>query len=250
MTPLDLTNDSLLGGRVRLRQPAHGYRAAIDPVFLAASISAGSGERLLELGSGAGAVALCLAWRLPWVRLVGLEQQAELVDLARSNALANSVHDRLTFVHGSLVDTPPPIARGGFDQVLANPPFFEADRVTPPNSQTARMSELEGSSSLHDWLSAMLDLVRPKGRVTLIHRADRTGEILNGFNGRAGEVRLFPLWPRAGTPAKRIIVTARRGVRSPMRLQPGLSLHGSDNDYTAEADAVLRYGKENAGLWI
>ena len=75
MGPGRLTKDTLLNGRVRLQQPAEGYRAAIDPVFLAASILALPGEKLLELGCGAGAASLCLAWRIPAVAVVGVDLQ-------------------------------------------------------------------------------------------------------------------------------------------------------------------------------
>ena len=245
-----LTTDKLLNGKVRLQQPAEGYRAAIDPVFLAASILVSPGEKLLELGCGAGAASLCLAWRVPAVAVVGVDLQGELVMLARANAETNGMGDRLVFLQGDVRDPPGEVAGGGFDQVFANPPFLEAGRATIPASEIARVSELECQASLQDWLDTMLRLVRPKGRLTLIHRADRIDEILRGLWGRAGEIILFPLWPKAGTPAKRIIVSARRGVKSPMRLQPGLVLHGTDGAYTSEANDVLRHGLENSGVRI
>ena len=71
-----------------------------------------------------------------------------------------------------------------------------------------------------------------------------------GLWGRAGEIMLFPLWPKAGVPAKRVIVSARRGVKSPMRLQPGLVLHSADGGYTSKANDVLRGGLENAGVRV
>ena len=250
MKPDRLTSDTLLGGKVRLQQPAEGYRTAIDPVFLAASIRALPGEKLLELGCGAGAASLCLARRVPLAAVAGIDLQAELVALARSNAAANGMADQLSFLQGDVRDPPKEVAAGRFDQVFANPPFLKAEQATIPASGIARVSELEGTASLHDWLDAMLRLVRPKGRVTLIHRADRIDDILHGLRGRAGEITLFPLWPKEGVPAKRVIVSARRGVKSPMRLQPGLTLHDADGAYTPDADNVLRRGLENAGVWV
>ena len=61
----ELTEDALLGGRVRLLQPRRGYRVAVDAVLLAAAIDAAAGERVLDLGAGVGAVGLCLAARVP-----------------------------------------------------------------------------------------------------------------------------------------------------------------------------------------
>ena len=59
------TVDHLLNGRVALEQPRDGYRVAIDPVFLAAAVPAKSGNKILELGVGTGAAALCLLARIP-----------------------------------------------------------------------------------------------------------------------------------------------------------------------------------------
>ena len=72
---LETTEDALLGGRVRLLQLRRGYRVAVDSVLLAASVEASAGARILDLGCGTGAVALCLAARVPGVTVVGLELQ-------------------------------------------------------------------------------------------------------------------------------------------------------------------------------
>ena len=243
-----LTTDHLLDGKIRLCQPAEGYRAAIDPVFLAASIAAGPGERILELGCGVGTAALCLARRVPAARIVGMDAEPELIALARLNASANNLEDSLTFHEGDVLAPCETVITGGFDQVFANPPFLRAERATVPEARLSRVSDVEGVAGLQDWLAAMLRLVRPKGRLTVIHRPDRLGEILAGLQGRAGDVRVLPMWPRQGSAAKRIIVAARRGVKTPMRLQPGLVLHEGDR-YTAEAERVLRSGHGIAGLW-
>ena len=86
MTPrfadADLSDDKFLMGRLRLLQPLRGYRAATDPVLLAAACPATPGQSVLDLGCGAGAAALCLATRVPGLALAGLEVQPEYADLA------------------------------------------------------------------------------------------------------------------------------------------------------------------------
>ncbi len=85
----EVSEDRLLGGRVMFRQPVDGYRAAIDPVFLAAAVPAQNGQSILDVGSGAGAASLCLATRVPGLRIFGIEMQPALVALARDNIAAN-----------------------------------------------------------------------------------------------------------------------------------------------------------------
>jgi tRNA1(Val) A37 N6-methylase TrmN6 len=227
------TEDTLLDGRVRLIQPAEGYRVAIDPVLLAAAVPAGPGERVLDLGSGTGAAALCLAVREPGCRVSGLERDLALVRLAQASAERTGVAARVDFMVGDLIAPPPRLAPGSFHHVMANPPYLPPGGAPSPQPGRAA-AHVEGEAALEDWVRAALTLVRPKGTVTFVHRADRAGELV-----------LVPFWPEAGRPAKRILVRVRKGVAAPARLAPGLVLHAPGGGFTEAAEAVLRGG---AGL--
>ncbi|WP_119169067.1 tRNA1(Val) (adenine(37)-N6)-methyltransferase [Algihabitans albus] len=240
------SDDRLLDGRVSLRQPLAGYRAAIDPVLLAAAVPARPGERVLELGCGAGAAALCLLVRLPNLSVTGLELQPGLAALARHNAEANGRSAEgaappaagLTVLEGD-VAAPPRTLGSGYDRVLLNPPFqLSAAEASPLASKD--LANREASAPLTLWLELGLRRLRQGGTLTLIHRAERLSFILAALEGAAGDLRVLPLWPQTGKPAKRILVQATRGSRAGTTLLPGLSLHASAGQFTAEAEAVLR----------
>lgn len=226
----------LLGGRVRLLQPTEGYRAAIDPVLLAAAVPDGRWTTALDVGVGTGAALLCLRARLGPRAITGLELLPDHADLAE-RALALNGFDDCAIVRGDLRDRP--LAGRSFDQVLTNPPFHGPGTASPHAGRaTAHMEEMP----LEDWLDACLRLLVPRGGLTVIHRADRLDAILAALHGRAGAVEIIPLWPKAGLAAKRVIVRARKGLKSPATLLPGLVLHAADGGYTAAAEAVLRDG--------
>lgn len=238
-----LTDDRLLGGRVRFSQPAHGYRVAIDPVLLAAAVPARPGERVLDAGAGTGAASLCLAARVPECRIVGLEVQRPLQRIASHNVAQNDLGGRVEMVEGDLERPPPRLAAASFDHVMTNPPHLQAAATSPsPNRQRA-LAHAEANLHLADWLLACLRMLKPAGRLTLIHRTDRLSEALAALLGRAGEVIVFPLWPAAGRPAKRMLIHARKGARAPLRLLPGLSLHDERGAFCPRVEDVLREGR-------
>ncbi len=239
----DFSEDSLLGGRVRLRQPRDGYRAAIDPVFLAAMVPAKDGESVLDLGSGVGAASLCLAARVTGCRVFGIEMQPALVALARDNVELNGMQGRVEAIIGTLAAPPPRLAPGSYHHVMSNPPYSETGTPSPHPGKAA--ANHEGEVDLAAWMRFAVNMLRPKGTLVVVHRADRLNHLLTALGSKVGEVMVYPLWPKPGRPAKRVLVRARKGSATPMALLPGLTLHEADGRYTAAADAVLRDG---AGL--
>ncbi len=237
-----MTADALLGGRVRLTQLAAGYRVAIDPVLLAASVPAREGEHVLDVGTGVGAAALCLARRVPGCRIAGLELQRAMVRLANDNAALNGLEDRVVVMEGDLLRPPPRLAPGSFDHVMTNPPHLEPGHGTASPSPGKQAAHVEGEAQLGAWIAFCLRMVQPKGSVTVIHRADRLDAVLAAFHRKAGEIVVFPLWPADGRSAKRVIVRARKDIETPTRLSGGLVLHRPDGGFTAAAEAVLREG--------
>ena len=234
-----LTDDLMLGGRLRLMQPRQGLRATIDPVLLAAAIAAAPGERVLELGSGSGVAALCLAARVSGCCVTGLEQDAALAALAERNAALNGMADRVDFLAGAVETPPAALVAGGFDHVMANPPYLPAGQGSLSPFRSKARAVGEGTAALDLWLDLAFRLVRPGGSVSFIQRADRLGELLRGMAG-GGATLVLPLWPRAGAAATRVIVRSLRGRRTPLAILPGLVLHEADGRYSAAADAVLR----------
>jgi len=232
--------DALLGGRVRIAQPAGGYRAAVDPLLLAASVPAAAGERALDLGAGAGAAALCLAARVPGLDVDGIELQPGLAAAAEEGARLSGLGARVRVRAGDLRSPPQRIAAGGYDHVLANPPYLRAGDATPPPDPSKAAANVEGEGGLPAWTEAAARLLRPRGLLALVHRADRLGDVLAALRPRFGDLVLLPVHPRAGAPALRILVSARLGGRGPDAVLPGLVLHRADGRFTDEAEAVLR----------
>lgn len=238
-----VTDDTLLGGKVKFRQPASGYRAAIDPVLLAASVPEVVKGRVLDLGCGAGAAMLCLARRRHDLTIVGLERDPAMAELARQNAAANDFGTRVTVVAGDLLSPPPQVTVGSFDAVIANPPHLEADSATPsPNAAKAAATH-EGEADLAAWARAASRFVRPQGYVLFIHRADRLAALRTALDqAGCGGLVMCPIWPKLRANPKRVIYLAQRGAKNEPRTANGLVLHEHDDRYTAKATAILREG--------
>ena len=239
------TEDRLLGGRVLLRQPRLGLRAGLDAVLLAAGIPARAGQTVLEAGCGSGAGFLCLATRVPGLRIVAVERDPALAALAVANAAANGIAAEV--ITGDIRD--PALARRlpPCDHAFANPPFWPAG-TTPPEPRRGTMTHAtEGAARLADWARFLATPLARRGSLSLILPAAHLdgGMAALAAAGCAG-TRLLPFWPREGLPAKRMLLQSRRGSRGPASIAPGLVLHAGAG-FTPAAEAVLRDAAALAG---
>lgn len=235
----ELSEDHLLGGRVRLLQPREGYRAGLDAVLLAASIPAKSGESVLDLGTGAGAAGLCLMARVPGLALTGVERDEEMAGLAHRNAALNRAQESFAVVTEDIAGRKL-LSSQAFDHVMANPPFHEPHRHRQPKLAQRARSLVEGEVGLDQWLAVALRRVKPGGSLTFILRADRLAAALGEIEGRAGAIRLLAIHSRADEPAIRVIIQAIKERRTPLTLLPPLILFAKDQTQSREALAVLQ----------
>lgn len=232
-----LTEDTLLGGTVRLLQPRRGYRVAVDAVLLAAAVAAEAGERVLDLGAGVGAVGLCVARRVRDCSVVGIELQTFLQEIAERNAVLNGLQDRVTTLQHDLAQ-PLPAGLAPFDHVATNPPYLPAAVADPSPDPSKALATVESSAKLARWLEVAAAATKSAGTLTIIHRLDRLEEIaslLAGLGFGAIAIKTLP-------PAARVLVQARRAEQPTRRISPPLVLHRTEGGYTDEAEAILRHG--------
>lgn len=240
-----LTTDDFLGGALRVLQPRDGYRAGIDPVVLAASVPARAGETVLELGCGAGVAALCLARRVPDLRLTGIDVQPDYAALAHRNAECNGID--LEVMTGDIADPPAALKARQFDHVMANPPYFDR-RMSSPAQDTGRETALGEATPLGIWVAMAAKRTRPRGSVTFIQRAERLPELLGLAAQHLGSLEVLPLIPRKGRAGRLVLLRGRRGGRAAFRLHDGWILHTGErhekdgDSYTEATQAVLRSG--------
>jgi tRNA1(Val) A37 N6-methylase TrmN6 len=235
---VEIVENALLGGRVRLRQPAKGYRAGMDAALLAAAVAAEPGQRVIEAGCGAGGALMQIAARRPGASLTGLERDPAMAALARENAALNGVEARI--VAGDVAAGFRALDLAPFDWAVSNPPFFDdpgALRAPAEDKRGAWMAD----DGLKAWTDFLLKAVREGGRIVVIHRADRLADLLGLLGEKAGSFAIRGVHPYADEPAKRVLVQSIKTGKAPLRLLPPLVLHARDEaKHTPEAEAILR----------
>jgi tRNA1Val (adenine37-N6)-methyltransferase len=239
------SDDSFLSGAISLRQPCDGYRVGTDAVMLAATINPPNNsqkkeQRMLDMGAGVGGVCLAVRTRLLRGHITAIEKDAFCAELLAHNIAQNNLSTAIRPVAGDITNMPA-MLRASFDAVFANPPFHHASDKNPRFRRRSLAHNGDGETSLSDWVRAGLWALRDKGRLSFIVRADRTDEVMIALrDGGAGEILLYPLWSYATSPAVRMVITARKGLKGAMALLPGLVLHRPSGALTPATQKVMK----------
>ena len=245
-TEAETSEDAVLGGRLRLRQPVRGHRFGHDAILLAAATAARGGEHAVELGSGVGAAGLALASRVPELTVTLLEVDRTLAGLASENARLNRLDDRVKALALDVENLPDleaaGVQAGTIEHVLMNPPFHDARRQNVSPDPRRRLAHVGTPELLQRWVTTAAWLLKPRGVLTLIWRADGLDEVASALQPAFGEIAVLPVLPRADSPAIRVLVRAVKGGRGTQVNYPPLSLNDEHGRPTAAAEAVLRGG--------
>jgi tRNA1(Val) A37 N6-methylase TrmN6 len=247
-----VTDDAVLGGRLRLKQPTRGHRVGHDAILLAASCPAVAGDAVVDLGAGVGGAGLALAARVPGTIVTLVEIDADLAALAAENAQRNGLGRRVRAV---VLDAVAParafVAAGlsaeSFARVLMNPPFRDSARHRVSSDPRRRLAHAAPRATLVAWIKTAARLLRPRGTLSLIWRPVGLADVLAALDSAFGAVTVLPVHPKPGEAAIRVMVGAVKASRAPLAILPGLVLNTSDGRPTDEAEAMLRAGAALGG---
>ena len=239
---LDLTEDAFLGGQLRLRQLKSGHRAGHDAVLLAAATLARPGDRVADLGAGIGVAGLSVARRVGGIDLVLVEIDPKLSDLARSNAAANEIAAEIIVLD---VEAKPAVFAAcglgpdSIDVVLMNPPFNDPARHRRSPDDARGMAHVASETTLSNWIHAARRILKSRGVLTLIWRADGLAEVLSTLAYGFGSLEILPVHGDVRGPANRILVRAIKGGRAPTQIHPGLMLNDESGVPNKRVQEVL-----------
>ena len=241
------TVDRFLGGRIEIVQPERGHRAGLDAALLQALIPDDASGRLVDIGTGTGVVALCIACRATNLQVTGIDIDPELIRMAEQSLkrpINGGFSDRVTFVVADALLLRPRREAAGLadnmaDWVTMNPPYERSGHVRQSPHMKRRQAHVGDSATLTGWLRTASGLLKSGGKLAIVHRADRLDTLLAELNGRFGEITIRPVHARNDEAASRVLVTGIRGSRSPLKVLPGIVLHNDAGNWAPFVEDIL-----------
>ena len=231
----DETLDSFYHGRVLLLQKKRGYRFSVDAPLLADFIRTRPGDRLLELGAGNGIISLLLS-RKPFQRIVCLEVQPGLADLARRNVALNRLEERIMVLEQDFRAFEP---KERFDLVFSNPPYIKGRGGHLSRSEEKSIAKHEIKGDIFDIMRTAGRVLEKDGRACFVFPVKRRGDFDMALEKVGLKMKTLRLvHSRRGEPARWFLSECR--FEAPCQeVLPPLRIYEGKGEYAPEMKAIF-----------
>lgn len=234
--------DALFDGSLYVEQALQGYRYNVDSVLLSAFAHTVVGQRVVDVGAGAGVVGLALAHLAPEREITLVERQDSLAAWCRANVERNGFSARC-----EVVETDIRAFRGRtqhFDGAVMNPPYFRpgAGKQSPIGERALARHQVHGD--LHALIAATARHLYARAPLCVVYPATGSGELLDAlFAVGRRDIQLQSVLPYDEAEASLVLVAARQSNVHTLNLLCPLVLHDEDRHYTPRAATILRTGQ-------
>lgn len=238
-----MTIDLLPGERIDDLQ-RNGYRIIQDPsrfcfgmdaVLLSGYAQAGEGARVLDLGTGTGIIPILMEAKTKAAQLIGLEIQKESAEMARRSVALNDLQDKIQIVDGDIKEAGQLFDAASFDVITCNPPYMISQHgLQNPDSPKA-IARHEVLCTLEDVIKASARLLKPGGKLYMVHRPFRLAELMVVMHDYKIEPKRMRLvHPFIDHEPNMVLIEGVRGGKPRMTVDSPLIIYESQGVYTKE----------------
>lgn len=226
----------------KIIQNTEKFCFGMDAVLLSGYAFAKPGEKILDLCSGNGIIPILLAAKTRAERIVGIEIQKEIADMAKRSVAANGLNDRINIICADLKNAGDYLSTGVFDAVTCNPPYMiDNHGIKNPDSPKA-LARHEILCNFDDVAKVTARMLKSGGRMFLIHRPFRLTEIFETLTKYGLEPkRMKMVHPFVNREPNMVLIEAIQGGRRRLTVERPLIVYESPNCYTKEIYDIYGY---------
>lgn len=234
--------DDLQRNHYQIIQHPEKFCFGMDAVLLSGFAKAKRGDHILDLGTGTGIIPILLSAKTEAEHLTGLEIQKESADMARRSVLLNDLQDRIEIITGDIKEAGSIFAPASFEVVTTNPPYMIAEHgLANPNEYKA-IARHEICCTLEDVIAAAAGVLKPGGKLYMVHRPFRMAEIMRTMPAFGLEPkRLRVVYPYVDQEPNMILIEAVRGGKSGMTVEKPLIINEAPGVYTREITELYTF---------
>jgi tRNA1Val (adenine37-N6)-methyltransferase len=230
--------DDLEYDNLKIIQNKKGFCFGIDSVLIsdfARDIK--TNTMGIDLGTGTGIISILLASKTKLSKILGIEKQKDIADMAKRSVELNKLQDKIEIKNIDIKDIieKKVLEKEKFDFVVTNPPYKKENTGKTNESEYKYISRHETTAKLEDFIKTAKYLLKDRGSMYMVHRPDRLVDIIE-------LMRKYKIEPKKirfvySNIEKEPTLILIKGIKNAMpflKIEKPLIIYNSNGEYTDE----------------
>lgn len=242
----DETLEDLQCKGLHVLQKKQGFRFGVDAVLLAHFSTIEGGAKVLDLGTGSGVIPLLITAKNKAKKIVGVEIQEDLVDMAKRSVRINGLEALVEIRHGDIKNLNY-LGSGSWDTIVSNPPYTKLHAGIRCADRMREISRHEVACNLEDVIRTAATLLRIGGHFGLVHKPERLADILCTLRAYQIEPKYLQfVHPHPQKKPNIVLVKGVRKGRADLKILPPLYIFNAAGQFSEEIQLIYNRNGEQS----
>ncbi len=221
---------------LKIIQNEKGFCFGMDSVLLSDfAKNMKNNSTVLDLGTGTGIIPILLCGKTNLKKVVGIEIQQDVANMAKRSSQLNNLQDRFEVVNTNIIDLKNIYEKQSFDVIVTNPPYKKENTGITNENEAKLISRHEITANLEDFISISKDLLKDKGEFYMVHRPERLVDILSLMRKYKIEPKILKfVSPNKNKEPNLILIKGIKNANSFLKVEKNLYVYNEDGKYTNE----------------
>ncbi len=221
---------------LKIIQNEKGFCFGMDSVLLSDfAKNMKNNSTVLDLGTGTGIIPVLLCGKTNLKKVVGVEIQKDVANMAKRSCQLNNLQDRFEVVNTNIIDLKNIYEKQSFDVIVTNPPYKKENTGITNENEAKLISRHEITANLEDFISISKDLLKDKGEFYMVHRPERLVDILSLMRKYKIEPKILKfVSPNKNKEPNLILIKGIKNANSFLKVEKSLYVYNEDGKYTKE----------------
>ncbi len=221
---------------LKIIQNEKGFCFGMDSVLLSDfAKNMKNNSTVLDLGTGTGIIPILLCGKTNLKKVVGIEIQKDVANMAKRSSQLNNLQDRFEVVNTNIIDLKNIYEKQSFDVIVTNPPYKKENTGITNENEAKLISRHEITANLEDFISISKDLLKDKGEFYMVHRPERLVDILSLMRKYKIEPKILKfVSPNKNKEPNLILIKGIKNANSFLKIEKNLYVYNEDGKYTNE----------------
>lgn len=231
---------------LKIIQNTEGFCFGIDSILLSNFANEIKKEsKIIDLGTGTGIIAILLCTKIENSKVIGVEIQKEVYEMAKRSISLNKLNEKITLINTNIKELEKYEELGTFDAVVTNPPYKKVNTGIQNENEKKLISRHEITANLEDFIKISSKLLKDKKDFYMVHRPDRLVDIIELLRKHKLEPKKMQfVYPKEQKEPNLVLIKATKNAKPFLKIEKPLYVYKENGKYTEEILKI--YGKEKS----